>query len=89
MVRADAADHEPQEPAMAMPATKLGPAENSSAGISPSNGMGVQPMAQSSAKVYEPVGSGSRPGPSRFPIPTSAPKDPLGLDGRRTPSALK
>jgi hypothetical protein len=74
---------------MAMPATKLGAAENATAGISPSNGTGVMPMAQSSAKTFEPVGSGSRPGPSRFPIPTSAPKDALGLDGRRTPSALK
>ena len=50
---------------------------------------GTTAPSQSSAKVYEPAGSGSRPGPSRFPIPTSAPKDPLGLDGRRTPSALK
>ena len=72
---------------MAMPATKLGPAENSSAGISGSVG-GVMPPAQSSAKVFEPAGSGSRPGPSRYPIPTSAPRDPHGLDGRKTPSAL-
>jgi hypothetical protein len=73
---------------MALPATKLGPAENATAGISPSNGMGVQPPAQTSAKVFEPVGTGSRPVASRHPIPTSAPKDPHGLDGRKTPSAL-
>ena len=70
------------------PATKIGPAKDMSAGISPSNGMGVQPPAQSSAKVFEPAGSGSRPGPSRFQTPTSAPRDPHGLDGRKTPSAL-
>jgi hypothetical protein len=57
--------------------------------ISPSNSMGVQPPAQTSAKVYEPAGTGSRPTPSKYPIPTSAPKDPYGLDGRRTPGALK
>jgi len=73
---------------MAMPATKLGSAKDAGAGISPSNGMGVQPPAQSSAKVFEPAGSGSRPVASRYPIPTSAPKDPHGLDGRKTPSAL-
>jgi hypothetical protein len=73
---------------MAMPATKLGPAKEATASISPSNGMGVQPVAQSSAKTWEPAGSGSRPGPSRYPIPTSAAKDPHGLDGRKTPSAL-
>lgn len=73
---------------MALPATKLGPAQDAGAGISASNGMGVQPPGQSSAKVFEPAGSGSRPGPSRHPIPTSAPKDAHGLDGRKTPSAL-
>ena len=34
------------------------------------------------------VGSGSRPTPSKFKIPTSAPTDPHGLDGRKTPGAL-
>ncbi len=57
--------------------------------ISQSNSMGVQPPAQSSAKVWEPAGSGSRPTPSKYPIPTSAPKDPRGLDGRATPGYLK
>ncbi len=51
--------------------------------------MGVQPPAQSCAKVWEPAGSGSRPTPSKYPIPTSAPKDPRGLDGRATPGYLK
>ena len=73
---------------MAKPATKLGMAQNGdSAGISASRG-GVMAPSQMSAKVYEPAGSGSRPGPSRYPIKTSAPMDPHGLDGRKTPSAL-
>lgn len=45
--------------------------------------------AQSSAKLNTSVGSGSRPGSSRFPIDTSAPMDPYKLDGRGdTPGAL-
>jgi hypothetical protein len=38
--------------------------------------------AQSSSKLATSVGSGSRPGSSRFPIDTSAPMDPYKLDGR-------
>lgn len=34
------------------------------------------------------VGSGSRPTASKFKIPTSAPTDASGLDGRKTPGAL-
>jgi hypothetical protein len=36
--------------------------------------------SQSSAKLNTSVGSGSRPGTSRFPIETSSPKDPYMLD---------
>jgi hypothetical protein len=38
--------------------------------------------AQSSAKLNTSVGSGSRPGTSRFPIATSSPTDAYKLDGR-------
>lgn len=42
----------------------------------------------SSAKQGTAVGSGSRPGTSnKFPLDSTAPKDPRGLDGRnRTPN---
>jgi hypothetical protein len=41
----------------------------------------------SSATQGTSVGSGSRPVPSKFKLESSAPKDPLGLDGRnRTPN---
>ena len=46
-----------------------------SAGISPGKG-GVMPPSQTSSPSYTPAGSGSRPGPSKFPIETSAPADP-------------
>jgi len=36
--------------------------------------------AQSSSKLATSVGSGSRPGSSRFPIETSSPKDAYMLD---------
>lgn len=49
---------------------------------------GVMPPAQSSAKVYEPVGSGSRPTPSKFSTPTSAPTNPRTL-GRAPAGWLK
>lgn len=35
------------------------------------------------------VGSGARPTPSRVKIASSAPDDAHGLDGRKTPGALK
>lgn len=47
----------------------------STAGISGGKG-GVMAPGQSSAKVYDPAGSGSRPVASRYPIMTSAPADP-------------
>ena len=42
----------------------------------------------SSMPQYTAVGSGSRPGTVRVPIPDSAPKDAHGLDGRMTPAWL-
>lgn len=42
----------------------------------------------SSMKQGTAVGSGSRPGPSRVKIPTSAPMDPKTL-GRKVPGSLK
>ena len=36
--------------------------------------------AQSSSKLNTSVGSGSRPGTSKFPIPTSSPTDAYMLD---------
>ena len=46
-----------------------------------------QPDKGSSAKQDTSVGSGSRPTKSKFPIESSAPRDPHGLDGRnRTPN---
>lgn len=42
----------------------------------------------SSAKVHKEAGSGSRPGKSSHPIPTSALADHHGL-GRKPPGALK
>lgn len=44
--------------------------------------------SQSSAKLNTSVGSGSRPGNVRFPIESSAPMDPYGLDGRMVPGYL-
>jgi hypothetical protein len=61
--------------------------ETKGAGIGASKG-GVMPPAQSSAPTHIPAGTGSRPGPGKYPIPTSAPSDPHGLDGRKTPGAL-
>jgi len=49
----------------------------------------MKPQKGSSAKVLNPAGSGSRPTPSKHKTETSAPKDPHGLDGRKTPGALK
>lgn len=49
---------------------------------------GVRAPKQSSAKVVNNVGSGSRPGKSKHPIKTSAPADPHGLGGRKTKNAL-
>lgn len=42
----------------------------------------------SSAKHVTPIGSGSRPTPSKFKIASSAPSDPKGL-GRKTHGSLK
>lgn len=50
-------------------------------------GSGVKAPKQSSSKVYNECGSGSRPTPSKHKIQTSAPTDPRGL-GRRVPGAL-
>ena len=58
------------------------------AGISSDHG-GVQPPAQSSPPGWNPAGTGSRPGKSAYPIETTAPHDPKGLDGRKTPGALE
>ena len=49
---------------------------------------GVKAPSQSSAKVHDAVGSGSRPGSSKIMIETSAPADAHGL-GRATKNALK
>ena len=57
------------------------------AGISADHG-GVMAPKQSSPPIDVAAGSGSRPGPSRYPIETTAPRDPKGLDGRRTAGAL-
>jgi len=43
---------------------------------------------RTSAKLGVAVGSGSRPGPSKHKIETSAPKDPHGL-GRKPPGAME
>ena len=48
--------------------------------ISPSPAMKQE--KGSSAKQNTAVGSGSRPTKSMFPLESSAPKDPHGLDGR-------
>jgi len=40
----------------------------------------IKAPAQSSSKLATSVGSGSRPGSSRFPIETSAPVDAYTLD---------
>ena len=47
----------------------------------------MPPVRGNSAKVYEPVGSGSRPTTSRYPIPTSAPMNPRTL-GREPGGSL-
>ena len=70
---------------MAMPKINQSPA-NSSSPISKGDGPGNAPMAakgpadgqsgDTSAMVYTPAGSGSRPVSSKFPIPTSAPINP-------------
>lgn len=45
--------------------------------------------AKGATRIINPsVGSGSRPGPSRIKIETTAPSDPITL-GRSTPGALK
>ena len=41
---------------------------------------GMKAPAQSSSKLNTSVGSGSRPGTSKFMIPTSHPMDPYTLD---------
>lgn len=43
---------------------------------------GTKAPAQSSAKVLNPVGSGSRPVASKVKIPSSAPSNPQKLDSR-------
>lgn len=60
---------------------------NGGAGISPSTG-GVMPSAQSNPPVNVPIGTGSRPGKSRYPIETTAPADAKTM-GRSVPGALK
>ena len=70
---------------MAMPKINQSPSSSSSP-VSRANGPGDAPMAvggpasgqsgSTSAMVYTPAGSGSRPVSSRFPIPTSAPVNP-------------
>ena len=47
-----------------------------------SNSPTMKAPAQSSTKMMTSVGSGSRPTVSKHPIPTSAPDDSYGLDGR-------
>lgn len=42
----------------------------------------------SSAPQNTAVGGGSRPTMSKMTTPVSSPKDPHGLDGRKTPGAL-
>lgn len=49
---------------------------------------GVRAPKQSSAKVINNAGSGSRPGKSKHAIKTSAPADPHTLGGRKTKGAL-
>ncbi len=55
--------------------------------IGPATG-GVMAPAQSSAKTWDAVGSGSRPTPSKMETPTSAPKEPHTL-GRAPTGWLK
>lgn len=53
--------------------------------ISPSPSMPVE--KGNSAPQDTSVGSGSRPTKSKFPLESSAPRDPHGLDGRnKTPN---
>lgn len=49
----------------------------------------VKAPSQSSAKLDTSVGSGSRPGSSRFPIDSSAPSNPHTLDRSPPSGALK
>lgn len=60
---------------------------NGGAGISPATG-GVMAPAQSDPPVSMPIGSGSRPGKSRYPIETTAPAD-AKTQGRDVPGSLK
>ena len=46
----------------------------------------VHAPSQSSAKVHNAAGSGSRPGSTRFPIESSAPANPHTLDRDPPPS---
>lgn len=78
---------------------KINQSPSNSGSISPSAGMGVQPgsnkltaseSGNTSAQVYMPAGSGSRPVSSRFPIPTSAPVNPRTRGvGQAPPGWLK
>lgn len=72
---------------MPAPSTKLGPAQNETAGISPGTG-GVMPPAQSDPQAGTAVGTGSRPQASAYPIKTTAPSDAKTL-GRDVPGSLK
>jgi len=51
---------------------------------------GVKPSGVGTSKPQNTaVGSSSRPTPSKIPLPSSAPADPYGLDGRKTGNAMK
>lgn len=80
---------------MAMPKINQSPASSSSP-VSAGTGPGNAPQARggpadgqsgdTSALVYTPAGSGSRPVSSRFPIPTSAPVNPRTRGTGQAPS---
>ena len=72
---------------MPAPSTNLGPAKDATAGISPGTG-GVMPPAQSDPLVGSPIGTGSRPRASMYPIKTSAPANAQTL-GRDPGGSLK
>lgn len=55
--------------------------------ISGAKGGTMPPSRGTSATVYTPAGSGSRPTPSRYPIKTSAPDNSQTL-GRKPSGAL-
>lgn len=57
--------------------------------ISKSQGGVMPPSRGTSATVYTPAGSGSRPTASKFPIKTSAAQNPHSLDGKMPSGALK